>query len=129
MMNPTLTPQIQQALASERLIDITTTGRVTGQQHRIEIFFHNIDGRLYITGKPGKRRQWYENLRVNPSLTFHLKQSVTADLPAQATPILDEAERRRVLAAILAGMPDHDGELEAWVAGSPLVQVDIIGMQ
>ena len=43
---------IQQALEKERTIDITTTGRKTGQPRRIEIWFHNLDGDLYITGLP-----------------------------------------------------------------------------
>lgn len=124
-MNATQKVQIQQALATERLIDITTIGRTSGQPRRIEIFFHSVAGVLYITGSPGKRRHWYENLLAHPDFTFHLKQSVTADLPARATPVLDEDERRRILAAILAKMPDHGDELDGWVTASPLVRVEI----
>jgi deazaflavin-dependent oxidoreductase (nitroreductase family) len=125
-MNTTSKTQIEQALATERLIDITTIGRKTGQSRRIEMLFHKVDGTLYLTGSPGKRRHWYENLLANPDFTFHLKQSVTADLPARATPVRDEAERRRILAVILAGMPDHRDELETWAATSPLVRVELI---
>lgn len=125
-MNATLTTAVQQALATERMIDITTTGRITGQPHRIEIFFHNIDGELYITGKPGKRRNWYENMQANPEFIFHLKQSVQADLPARATPVLDTAERRRILAAILARMENHGDDVEGWVEASPLVRVELL---
>ena len=45
----------EQALKTDSLIDITTTGRKTGKPSRIEIAFHNFDGVLYITGLPGKR--------------------------------------------------------------------------
>ena len=56
---------VQQALERDRTIDITTTGRNTGQPRRKEIWFHNIEGRLYITGTPGSR-DWYANLAANP---------------------------------------------------------------
>ena len=52
---------IQQALERDRTIDITTMGGKTGQPRRTEIWFHNVEGRLYITGTPG-RRDWYANL-------------------------------------------------------------------
>jgi hypothetical protein len=45
-------PQITQALEQGGIADITTTGRRTGQPRRIEIFFHNFDGDLYIGGRP-----------------------------------------------------------------------------
>ena len=77
---------VRQALERDRTIDITTTGRNTGQPRRKEIWFHNIEGRLYITGTPGSR-DWYANLVANPQFTFHLKQSAQADLAARATPI------------------------------------------
>jgi deazaflavin-dependent oxidoreductase (nitroreductase family) len=113
--------QIQHALARDRTIDITTRGRKTGQLHRTEIWFHQIDGQVYITGTPG-RRDWYANLLAHPEFTFHLKQSTKADLPARAMPILDRARRRAIIARIhqtLGGSRD----LDAWVEGSPLVAV------
>jgi hypothetical protein len=80
-----------------------------------------VDGRIYITGTPGKR-DWYANLLADPAFTFHLKEGMTADLPARATPITDEAARRAVFIPILAKL-GHSADLEAWVAGSPLVEV------
>jgi deazaflavin-dependent oxidoreductase (nitroreductase family) len=116
--------KVKQALARDRVIDITTTGRRTGRPHRIEIWFHNLDGHLYITGLPG-RRDWYANLWANPVFTFHLKASLKADLPAQARPIDEEAERRQVLAGILRKL-DRSSDLDAWVEGSPLVEVELL---
>jgi hypothetical protein len=59
---------------------------------------------------------------VHPEFTFHLKQTVTADLRAKATPILEMARRRDIMASIhrkLGGFRN----LEVWVEGSPLVVV------
>ncbi len=116
--------QVKRALERDRTIDITTKGRKTGRPRRKEIWFHNIEGHLYITGTPG-RRDWYANLLAHPEFTFHLKQSVRADLPARATPILDEARRRAILAAIHRKLAGHR-DLEAWVEGSPLVAVELL---
>ena len=116
--------RVQDALARDRTIDITTRGRKTGQLYRTELWFHQIDGHIYITGAWGPR-DWYANLLAHPEFTFHLKQSVKADLPARATPILDRARRRAIIARIdqtLGGSRD----LEAWVKGSPLVAVEFL---
>ena len=117
--------QVQHALEHDHLIDITTGGRKTGQPRRIEIRFHNIEGRLCITGRPPRPRDWYANLLAHPQFTFHLKQSVRADLPARATPILDQARRRTILAAIHQKLGRYQ-DLEAWVESSPLVAVELL---
>lgn len=115
--------EIERALRTDSLIDMTTTGKQSGQPRRIEIAFHAIDGTLYITGLPGKR-DWYANLLANPHFVFHLKQSVQADLAATATPITDDAERRRILALVVQKWNRQD-QLEAFVQSSPLVAVQL----
>jgi deazaflavin-dependent oxidoreductase (nitroreductase family) len=108
------------------VIDITTTGRKTGHPRRKEIWFHNVDGQLYITGSPG-RRDWYANLLANPEFTFHLKRSTRADLPARATPIRDKVRRREIFQKMQQRLQRQiDMNLEEWVERSPLVQVDIL---
>lgn len=108
---------IARALRTDRTIDITTTGRRSGRPHRIEIWFHNLDGTIYLSGSPGPR-DWYANLLANPSFTFHLKESLRADLPARAEPISAEEERRSILIQIAGAL-----ELDDWVRRSPLVRV------
>ena len=117
--------QIRQALERGRVIDITTIGRMSGQPRRLEIWFHNLDGTIYITGTPGKRG-WYANLLAQPAFTFHLKEGLIADLPAEASPITDPVERRRVFTRILGNL-GRSNDLAAWLAGSPLVSVTFPG--
>ena len=113
---------VQRALESDRTVDITTTGRTSGQPRRIEIWRYRHDGRTFLSGSPGTR-DWYANLLANPEFTFHLKGSAQADLPAVARPITDEAERREVIPSILDALGRGPGDLEEWVARSPLVEV------
>jgi deazaflavin-dependent oxidoreductase (nitroreductase family) len=117
--------QVKQALEQGGVIDITTRGRNTGHPRRIEIRFHNIEGQVYITGRPPRRRDWYANLLAHPEFTFHLKQSIQADLPARATPILDQARRRAIIAAIHQKRGVYQ-DVEAWIARSPLVAVELL---
>jgi len=110
------------ALERGHTIDITTTGRRSGKPRRIEIVFHNIDGRIYISGIPRpEKRDWLLNLEANPRFIFHLKGRTQADLKATARVIDDEAERRRVLAQVARAWRRND--LEAMVRYSPLIEV------
>ena len=116
--------RIRQALTRGRTVDITTTGRRSGQPRRIEIVFHNIDGRIYLSGMPSRRRRsWLANLEANPRFTFHLKGPVRADLPATARVITDEAERRAVLTHVAHNWRRDD--VETMVRYSPLAEVSI----
>ena len=89
------------ALGHSQVIDLTTTGRRTGQLRRIEIFLHNDDGLLFITGMPraDRTRDWIHNIGADPRVVVHLKQSVVADLPATARVISDPDERRPLIEA------------------------------
>lgn len=116
---------IWRAIEGGLTCDITTTGRSSGLPRRIEIWYFVVGGRVYLTGTPGPR-DWLANLQANPRLTFHVKEGARADLPARAAVIGDPAERRRVMGAVMRGnswFRAQPFDLDAWVAGSPLVEV------
>ena len=121
MNKTTIDPKIKEALSQGGVIDITTQGRQSGKPRRIEIVFHAIDGRTYISGMPQHPRGWLANLTADPHFTFHLKRDVKADLPATARIITEEAERRRVLEPIAKGWRRKD--LDVMVDSSPLIEV------
>jgi deazaflavin-dependent oxidoreductase (nitroreductase family) len=116
---------IQGALRRGHTIDITTKGRRTGKARRIELVFHNIDGRIVISGSPSRRtRGWIYNLDAEPHMTFHLKQAVHADLPATARVITDNLERRQLAEWIVANAWPNQ-EIEAMTRYSPFIEVTI----
>jgi deazaflavin-dependent oxidoreductase (nitroreductase family) len=113
---------IDEALEHGHTIDITTTGRRSGQPRRLEIVFHNIGGRIYISGTPyPKKRGWLLNLEANPHFTFHLKGKTRADLPAVARVIDDDAERRTILPYVARAWNRND--IDRMVRYSPLIEV------
>jgi F420H(2)-dependent quinone reductase len=121
----TMDEDIRRALSEDRTIDITTLGRKSNRPHRIETWLFRADGKHFLTGSPG-RRDWYANLLHTPDLTLHLKQRVKADLPARATPITDPEERKAIFTRIL-GELDALPDLETWLAGSPLMELQFNG--
>ena len=120
---------VRSALERSGTIDITTTGRKTGLPRRIEIVYHTIGGRIYISGQPraDRQRAWLSNLEANPKFTFHLKGAVTADLPATARVITDEGERREILEHVARAWQRTD--LDVMVAYSPLIEVTFDGVE
>ena len=116
----------------DRTVDITTTGRRTGEPRRIEIVFYRLGDDIYLSGIPGPRtRDWLANLAAHPPFTFHLKHGVVADLPATATVIVDPPDRRRILTVFVEEFnrrrqpdgPWPEAVLEEWVERSPLARV------
>ena len=113
--------RIRRALSRGHLIDLTTIRRRTGQPRRIELVFHAIDGRVYISGMPGFPRDWLANIKANPAVTFHLKGPVRADLPARAYEVTEPGERRRIMERVAANWGRSD--VDRMMTGSPLVEV------
>jgi deazaflavin-dependent oxidoreductase (nitroreductase family) len=119
---------IRTALGRSQVIDLTTTGRRSGEARRIEIFLHNLDGRLVISGmpNPGRTRAWIHNLEAEPALTVHLKKGgVVADVPGSARVITDSDERRGLLEGVARNWGRTD--LDVMVEHSPLIEVSVPG--
>lgn len=119
--------EIKRALDRGGIADITTVGRKTGLPRRIEIYFHQFDGEYYLTGRPGRQRDWEANIVANPAFTLHLKRGVVADVPVVGEPEPDPERRAAVLRRALVESWDSDPErveasLHKWVEGSPFIR-------
>ena len=51
---------------------VTTTGRVSGTPHRIEIWFALHDETLYLLAGGGDRSDWVRNVMVSPDVVVEL---------------------------------------------------------
>ncbi len=120
------TQATQRVLSRGGLIDITTTGRRSGRPRRLEIVFHNMDGRIVISGMPwpGRTRAWIHNLEADPHITLHLKGPLASDLPGTARVIIDPSERRIVADWLVRhSWPRMDAASMA--ADSPMIEVTL----
>jgi hypothetical protein len=127
---------IRAALATDRVIDIITTGARSGLQRTTEIWFTNVSGRIIICGTPGGTggsgprvaRDWLANLATNPKFTFRLKESLRIDLPARAAPVTDVEQRRALMSAPeTEWYRDQVDSVEDLVWHSPIVAVLFTG--
>ena len=97
--------------AAERLCYLTTTGRITGKPHEIEIWFaHAAGGRIYMLSGGGRKRDWVLNLIANPAVHVRI-DGVT--YPGTATPIDGQPEEPRARQMLAA-------KYQNWSAGQPL---------
>lgn len=117
---------VSRELADDPTIDITTTGRRSGELRRIEIWMMDVGGRYFITGTPG-RRDWLANLVADPTLIVHLKRRALLDLPATARVVDDEATRRDVLTHLITHWYRSQTNVDDLVADAPLVEVTFPG--
>ena len=116
---------VRTALHRSQVIDLTTTGRRSARPRRIEIFLHDRDGQLFITGMPraDRTRDWIHNISADPHVVVHLKQDIGADVPATARVVTDVDERRPLIEAAAArwGRTDVDTMLQH----SPLIVLEV----
>ena len=114
--------RLRQALTRSQVIDMTTTGRKSGEPRRVEIVMHNLGGRHYISGMPFRqRRSWLANIEANPQITIHLKRGLQAEVPATAREITDPTERRQILEQIARVWKRTD--VDTMMKYSPLIEV------
>lgn len=113
---------VRNELRDDPTVDITTTGQRSGRPRRIEIWMLDVDGRFFITGTPG-RRDWLANLTADPRLVVHLKRRAHVDLDAQASAVVDEATRRRVLEHLSAHWYRTQTPFDELLEQAPMVEV------
>jgi deazaflavin-dependent oxidoreductase (nitroreductase family) len=119
-----LDDRVREALTRSQVIDMTTTGRKSGEPRRVEIVMHNLGGRRYISGMPFRqRRSWIANIEAHPQITIHLKRGIRADIPATAREITDPTERRQILEQIARVWKRND--VDTMMNYSPLIEVNV----
>ena len=118
-----MTETIPTALERGGLIELTTTGRRSGEPRRIEIAIHRLRGRLWISGMPHpSRRSWIANLAADPRLTVHVRSGDDfTDLAGTGRIVDDPQERRLVLEQVARVWRRTD--VNRMVEQSPLIEV------
>jgi deazaflavin-dependent oxidoreductase (nitroreductase family) len=105
-------PAPDASLAGEDFCYITTTGRVTGKPHTIEIWFALAANVLYILAGDGERSDTVRNLRRQPSVRVKLGD-VTHEATARVvTDAGEDALARRLL--VEKYQPGSGDDLTSW---------------
>lgn len=120
-------PETREALDRGGIADITTIGRKSGAPRRVEIYFHHFDGKYYLLGRPGRKRDWEANIESNPGFTLHLKRGVVEDIAVIGESEPDPEIRKVILLRALIENWDSDPEragaaVHKWVDESPFIR-------
>ena len=100
--------EIPAAWVDEAFCYVTTTGRVTGRPHEIEIWFVLDGGTFYLMSGGGDRSDWVRNMRKDPAVTVRVSGT---SFPARARIVEgDDGRIRRAMAA----------KYQGWKEGAPL---------
>lgn len=106
-------------LAAHRTIDLTTLGRRSGRESRVEIWWFQVEGRFFITGTPGSR-DWYANVTSDSRVTIHVAGH---DLPAVAVPVHDAALRARVFDDPQTRWYSTQSQRERLIDEAPMIEI------
>jgi len=111
-------------LAEEDFCYLTTTGRVTGEPHEIEIWFALVPGAqtLYMLSGGGDRSDWVKNLRRNPEVNVRIAGEHLSGRARKARDAEEDKLARRLLVEKYESSP---GRLENWRQTALPVAVDL----
>jgi deazaflavin-dependent oxidoreductase (nitroreductase family) len=98
------------SLASEPFCYLTTTGRVSGNPHEIEIWFVLQDTTAYLMAG-NHRSDWVLNARKQPAVTLRIGDR---SFNATARAVLDPAEDAEVRRLMLEKYASPRDPLESW---------------
>ena len=102
---------------------LTTTGRITGSPHRIEIWFAREDDTIYLLAGDGERSDWVRNLMVSSAVVLEIgerKRTTTGRVIERGTDA-DVAARRALLEKY---QPTSSDDLATWGRTALAVAID-----
>jgi len=110
-------------LAEEPFCYVTTTGRVTGRPHTIEIWFGISGHTLYMLSGGGERSDWVKNLIRTPETTVRIGATEFTGRARVVTEDAEDALARRLL--LEKYEPTYSGDLSDWGRTALPVAVDL----
>lgn len=102
---------------------LTTTGRISGNPHRIEIWFVLLDETVYLMAGDRDRSDWVRNLMITPDVGLELggRKRVTRARVVEGGTDEDASARRLMLEKYEAR---DGGDLGTWGRTALVVAID-----
>lgn len=118
-------PLLSPLLAGEAYCYLTTTGRVTGKPHEIEIWFGLNGNTLYLLSGGMDKSDWVKNLLKDPSVTVKVGRHT---FKATARLVKDKEEEMLVrnMLADKYNERNANGSLGKWARTALVVGMDIL---
>lgn len=112
-------------LAGEEYCYLTTTGRVSGKPHELEIWFALENQTIYLLSGGGYKSDWVKNLLKDPAVTVRIAQHRVQGTARLVKEIREETIARTRLARKY-GENNADGSLSEWAQTALPVAIDLI---
>jgi deazaflavin-dependent oxidoreductase (nitroreductase family) len=102
---------------------LTTTGRVTGRPHTIEIWFALHNSTLFMLSDGGTRADWVKNIQRTPQVTVRIAGVNFVGRARIVESAEEDALARRLL--LRKYQPRYRGDLTGWGRTALPVAVDL----
>lgn len=110
-------------LAHEEFCYLTTTGRITGRPHRIEIWFALHEETVYLLSGDRDRADWVRNLMVSSDVVLEIGERKRITRARVLEPGTEEDDRARRL-LVDKYQPGYGEDLSGWRRTSLPVAID-----
>ena len=114
---------MEPSLAGESFCYITTTGRVTGRPHEIEIWFGMNGWTIYMLSGGGDRSDWVRNIMKTPGVSVRIGGREFSGTGRVVTDPAEDALARRLLLEKYS--PTYSGDLTDWGRTALPVAIDL----
>ncbi len=115
--------EILDAFARAQVCYLTTTGRVTGRPHTIEIWFALHGRTLYFLAGDGRRSDWVRNISRSPDVKIRVGRRIVEGRGRIVREAGEEEQARRIVYEKYA--PTYSGDLTEWRNEATPVAVDL----
>ena len=111
-------------LVKEDFCYLTTTGRVSGRPHQIEIWFGAQKSSIYLMAGGGQASDWVKNLLKDPNVRVKIAKHEFTGIARLVKDELEETTARKMLADKYKER-EADGSLSEWARTALPVAIDL----
>jgi deazaflavin-dependent oxidoreductase (nitroreductase family) len=125
----TTTRALPEEFARRSLCYLTTTGRVSGNPHEIEIWFAARNGKIYILSGGRDRSDWVKNIAKTPTVRVRFDDQIFTGVGRIVA--ADEPDDRLARESLIAKYYGwHEGQpLNNWATTSLPVAIQLDGLE
>ncbi len=120
------TNEVLKRLSTEEYCYLTTTGRVSGNPHQIEIWFGARENSIYLLSGGGRDSDWVKNLLKRPEVTVRIAKTNFSGTARLVTDPTEETAARYMLAEKYQEWDDEGKRaLSEWARTALPVAIDL----
>lgn len=112
-----------ESLIHEPFCYLTTTGRITGRQHTIEIWFGLHKNTFYMLAGNREKADWVKNIRKQPHVHIRIQQHI---ITGNARDIRNSEEDALARQMLFEKYHSAEEDLTDWAATALPVAVDLV---